>query len=392
MLLEVVTTVSPILALPAWVDRAALLFLAAGLPVAIILAWAFELTPDGLRRDSGGAAGAAYRRRPIDYVIVIVLGAALAFFVADRVRAPAGSSGPGSRPSVAVLPFANLSGDEQAAPFAAGIHDDLLTHLSRIASLRTVPRTSVLKYRGTTLTIPEIAAELRVDAVLVAGVQRAGDRVRINAQLIDATSDEHMWAEQFDRGLTTADVFDIQSDIATSIAAALRATLTNEERLRLRKVPTDSLAALDAYFLGKQMLENRALESLWAAIEYFETVVELDPNFALGWSGLADAYMLLPEYSFDVDRDMVDLGDDRIAAFRYARNVVEPLDDVDLPERLREVQRAGVDARDQDAQLTPVAGMGQGDVADVVLEVEVLVVHPVREIEFQRHAHEAATE
>ena len=305
LLLEVVTTVAPILALPAWVERATLLFLATGFPVAIILAWAFELTPTGLRRDSGGGTPVA-RRSPIDYVIVIVLGAALAFFVGERLATPPAGSERPDRPAVAVLPFTNLSGDEQTAPFAAGIHDDLLTHLSRIASLSTVSRTSVLKYRATSLSIPEIAAELDVDAVLVAGVQRAGDRVRINAQLIDAASDEHVWAEQFDRSLTTANVFDIQSDIATSIAAALRASLTDDDRQRLSKVPTDSLAALDAYFLGKQMLENRALPSLRAAIEYFETVVELDPNFALGWSGLADAYMLLPEYSFDVDRVMVE--------------------------------------------------------------------------------------
>ena len=208
--------------------------------------------------------------------------------------------------SIAIIPFENMSGDEANKPFTTGIHDDLLTHLSRIGSIRTLSRTSMLKYAGTTLSVPEIAAELGVATILEGGVQRSGNRIRINAQLIRADRDEHLWAETYDRELTASNVFEIQSDIARAIADALRATLTEDDERRLASVPTHNIDALDRYFIGRQLLEQRKLVSIEAAIQYFEQVTELDINFALGWSGLADAYMLLPEYSSTVDRAFVD--------------------------------------------------------------------------------------
>jgi tetratricopeptide (TPR) repeat protein len=162
-----------------------------------------------------------------------------------------------------------------------------------------------MQYQGTTKTIPEIAAELGVATVLEGGVQRSGDRVRINVQLIDAATDEHLWAETYDRELTAVNIFDIQSDISRKIAAQLRAALTQDEEQRLDVVPTQSIAALDSYFIGKQLLELRTPDSLTAAVEHFERVVQIDPDFALAWSGLADAYMLLPEYSPSADRKMI---------------------------------------------------------------------------------------
>jgi tetratricopeptide (TPR) repeat protein len=154
--------------------------------------------------------------------------------------------------------------------------------------------------------MPEIGVELGVATILEAGVQRVGDRVRINVQLIDAAADKHIWAEQYDRELTAANVFEIQSGIARAIAGQLQATLTNDDERRLDAVPTKNIDALQSYFIGKKMLEDRTVRSLQAAAEYFETVVDLDPDFALGWSGLADAYMLLPEYSSTIDRDLVE--------------------------------------------------------------------------------------
>jgi TolB-like protein/class 3 adenylate cyclase/cytochrome c-type biogenesis protein CcmH/NrfG len=203
--------------------------------------------------------------------------------------------------SIAVLPFANMSGDAANEPFTIGIHDDLLSHLSRIGSLKTISRTSVLQYRDTTKTIPEIAGELGVATILEGGVQRAGDRVRINVQLIDAATDEHLWAGTYERQLTAANIFAIQSEIATAIAEALQVTLSPEEQQRIESAPTQNLAAVETYFLGKQLLERRTTESLSAAVEYFQQVIELDPNFALAHSGLADAYMLLPEYTASID-------------------------------------------------------------------------------------------
>jgi len=304
LILQVVATVAPILELPSWFERSVLLLLAIGFPVAIILAWAFELTPAGVKRDSG--SGGAGGRKPIDYLIVLVLGVAIAYFAVDKFYLSARDSTSALEASIAVLPFTNMTQDAQNDPFTDGIHDDLLTHLSRISSLRTTSRTSVLQYRDTTKTVPEIAAELGVATILEAGVQRAGDRVRINVQLIDAFADEHLWAEQYDRELTAANVFDIQSEIARAIADKLQATLSNDDLRRLDSVPTMDIDALQSYFIGKRMLEDRTVQSLTAAVEYFEKVVELDSEFALGWSGLADAYMLLPEYSSSIDRELVE--------------------------------------------------------------------------------------
>jgi len=305
LLLQVAATVAPILELPTWFEKTVLLLLAVGFPVAVILAWAFQLTPAGVQRDAGSARPSTEGRRPVDRIVVLVLGLALAYFVADKFLFTEHSSGGSLEASVAVLPFTNMTQDEGNDPFAAGIHDDLLTHLSRIASLKTTSRTSVLQYRDTTKTIPEIGAELGVATIVEAGVQRSGDRVRINVQLIDAAADEHIWAETYDRELTAANVFEIQSEIAQAIAVQLQAALTTDDLRRLEAIPTNSLDALQSYFIGKKMLEDRTVPSLTAAVEYFEKVVELDPNFALGWSGLADANMLLPEYSASVDRDAV---------------------------------------------------------------------------------------
>jgi len=305
LLLQVVDTIGPILDFSLGFQRLVLVLLTIGFPVAVILAWILELTPEGLQRDSGSDSPNPALARWLDKTIIVVLALAVVYFLAEKALFNETASEVGVGRSVAILPLANLSQDESTAPFALGIHDDLLTHMSRIKSLRTVSRTSVMQYQGTTKTIPEIAQELGVATVLEGGVQRSGDRVRINVQLINAATDEHLWAETYDRELTAANVFDIQSDISRMIANRLRATLTADEEQRLDAVPTQSIAALDSYFIGKQLLELRTLESLTAAVEHFEHVVEIDPDFALAWSGLADAYMLLPEYSASIDRKMV---------------------------------------------------------------------------------------
>jgi len=304
LFLQVVDTIGPILDLSLGFQRIVLVLLAIGFPVAVLLAWILELTPEGLQLDSSRASPSPSLARTLDKTIIVVLSIAVVYFVAEKTLFSEATPDTEFGRSIAVLPFANLSQEESTTPFALGIHDDLLTQLSRIKSVRTVSRTSVMQYQGTTKTIPEIAAELGVATVLEGGVQRSGDRVRINVQLIDAT-DEHLWAETYDRKLTAANIFDIQSDISRMIANQLRAALTADEEQRLDAVPTQSIAALDSYFVGKQLLELRTLESLTTAVEHFERVVEIDPDFALAWSGLADAYMLLPEYSASIDRQMV---------------------------------------------------------------------------------------
>jgi len=238
----------------------------------------------------------------LDRAIIVVLLVGITWLAADKLLWTDGETViTEDKRSVAVIPFQNMSQDAANEPFTIGIHDDLLTQISKIGSIKTISRTSVLQYRDTTKTIPEIARELGVATILEGGVQRAGSRVRINAQLIDAATDEHLWAETYDRELNATNIFAIQSEIALAIAAALQATLTVDEQQRLDNVPTRSIAALERYFVGKQMLEGRNTDSLLAAVDYFQQVIKLDPDFALAYSGLADAYMLLPEYTASVD-------------------------------------------------------------------------------------------
>lgn len=307
VLLQVVATVAPILELPNWISRGALVLLALGFPVSIVLAWAFEVTPEGIKRDAAQKQSGTPVDRKIEFLIIGVLSFTVVYFAADKFVLSASQPPQTTQigKSVAVLVFDNLSGDAANDPFTMGIHDDLLTSISRIGSIKTISRTSVLQYRGTTKTIPEIAQELGVATILEGGIQRSGNRVRINAQLIDASVDKHLWAETYDRELTAENIFAIQSEIAAAIANELRATLTADEQRRLVNVPTRNIAALETYFIGKRMLEDRTKESLLAAIEYFEKVTDLDPNFALAHSGLADAYMLLPEYWAGADRDLI---------------------------------------------------------------------------------------
>ena len=323
LLLQIAATVAPILSLPEWFEELVLVLLGIGLPVALILAWALEQSPDGLVRDSG--APSSNRAQVIDYAILVFVAIGALYLLFDRTgRAPQASNAALDR-SVAVLPFTNLNDDTENEAFTAGIHSDLLAQLSKIRSLRTISRTSMLRYRDSGQSVPEIAEELGVATVLEAGVQRAGQSVRISVQLINAAADEPMWTEVYDRELTAANIFAIQSEIAQAIGAQLQASLSSDDLRRLDHVPTNSLDALDAYFVGKQMLERRTLRALEEAIEYFESVVELDPNFALGWSGIADAYMLLPEYSSSFDRGL--------AETRAREGVLRALElDPELPE------------------------------------------------------------
>ena len=311
LLLQLSDVIFPPLGLPEQAITLVLVIAAAGFPIALVLAWVFDLTSKGVTRTTTGVPFQPHplsRSRVIEFALIGVLVFAVGYLYLDRLASQGGKSEIGretSARSVAVLPFANLSGEESNEAFTNGIHDDLVSHVSRIGSIRTISRTSVIQYRETMKTIPEIAKELGVGAVLEGGVQRVGDRVRINAQLIDAGTDRHLWADSFDRELTAHNIFSIQSEIAMAIANALQVTLTADEQRRLVSVPTNNIAALETYFIGKRMLEDRTKESLQAAVEYFEKVIELDPNFALAHSGLADAYMLLPEYWSGADRDMV---------------------------------------------------------------------------------------
>ncbi|MCH7501957.1 MAG: winged helix-turn-helix domain-containing protein [Proteobacteria bacterium] len=204
-----------------------------------------------------------------------------------------------SRYSIAVLPFRNRSAVAEDAFFVDGIHDDILIQLAKLSSLdKVISRTSVERYRETTKPLQQIGQELAVATILEGGVQRAGDQVRINAQLIDAQTDEHLWAETYDRELTVENLFAIQSEISREIVGALQLVLTDEENARLKVMPTISLEAHNEFVLGHREMAKRTAEALFQAQAHFENAIELDPNYALAYVGLADSLTLQFVYGF----------------------------------------------------------------------------------------------
>ena len=306
-----------LLASPPWIARLLLAVLVLLFPLVLALAWRFELTAEGLKATADtstgtGTGGHLARRLTLGSVAAVALViAALIVWRATPVGSnvvdtPAPSVAEADveavpiadpRPSVAVLPFQNRSDSATDRYFADGMHDDILTQLAKIAALKVIARTSVEQFRDTRMTTRQIGTELGVRTVLEGGVQRVGDRVRINVQLIDARDDAHLWAETYDRVLTAANVFAIQSEVAAAVAAALATTLTPAEQRRVEAVPTRSLEAWEAYQLGQQRLARRTTESLAEAKTFFERAIDADPRFALAQVGLAETLRLRIGYS-----------------------------------------------------------------------------------------------
>jgi len=313
---------------PDWVMQSILLVLALGLPLVIIFSWAFEVTPDGIKREADIERSSSITKhtgRKLDRSITVLLIVAVAYFFWESrysENTPSSDQPEATQPaavtqvdntaepapteptdieidphSIAVLPFDNRSDREQDEFFVEGIHDDLLTNLAKISALKVISRTSVTRYKDTQLPIPEIAEQLGVATIMEGAVQRAGNTVRINVQLIDAQTDEHLWAEIFDRELTTENLFAIQSEISNKIAEALKATLSLEEQQRVNDRPTENLAAYSAYQRGRQLIVRRTAETIDKALLEFQRAVEIDPDFALAWVGIAESAMLALEFS-----------------------------------------------------------------------------------------------
>jgi TolB-like protein/Flp pilus assembly protein TadD len=264
----------------------------AGFVVSVVLAWLFEWTPEGVKLDRKIEADAPLPRRShhlMNYAIIALLAVALIVSVTFNVRdvsVPVASS-------IAVLPFTSRSTNPENELFADGIHDDLLTRLASIKALKVISRTSVMGYRDTSKNLRQIGDELGVETILEGAVQRVGDSVRINMQLIDAVSDEHIWAATYERRLTMENIFSIQREISEAVASALQATLSPGEQVRVAATPTSDLRAYRLYKEAKANLYQRQLETLRDAREQFQEALRLDPNFAEAHAGLAESTILL---------------------------------------------------------------------------------------------------
>ena len=300
LLVQVAGTVLPMFGAPDWLPRSIVILLAIGFIPALIFSWVFELTPQGLKRDEDVAPGqsiAPQTARRMDRMIITVLVLALAYFVLDKfVLAPRrdaarirnDSPPANSTKSIAVLPFENLSSDKENAYFADGIQDEILTRLAKIGALKVISRTSTSHYASSPGNLPEIAKQLGVANILEGSIQKAKDAVHVNVQLIRAATDEHIWAESYDRKLD--DIFGVEAEVAQNIATALSAKLTGAEQAALAEKPTSNSAAYDAYLRG---LGNLAENSLNAAAHSFAEAVRIDPQFALAWAKLCRAHSLI---------------------------------------------------------------------------------------------------
>lgn len=320
ILLQLAEMLTAYFAWPDWVPQVFLVLLIVGFVPAVLAAWAFEITTEGVKLEKDVVrpkAAKPKKRRRLDVTILVTMALGLAVFIwksdyegklvevetmsAEQARQSAEppvtiKAQPVllddiEQNSIAVLPFANLSADPADVYFADGIHEDLLAQLARIDDFRVIARTSVREYRDSAKDLRTIANELRVANIMEGTVQRVGDRVRINVQLIDARTSGHLWAETYDRELTTNNLFDIQSEIARAIVQSMQATLTDAELAGLGDVPTDNVEAYDLYLKARQLARGETRSGFQEAYKLYQQALALDPAFKLGWIGLAHVHI-----------------------------------------------------------------------------------------------------
>ena len=312
LVLQVADVLVQALELPAVWNKGVVALLVLGIIPTLVFAWVYELTPEGIKRESEidrSESITDVTAHRLNIAVLIMGSLAIALFAWDRFRAapvpveitddaartPAGAEEPAadSMPVVAVLPLQAVSAEEEGRFLASGLHDDLLTRLARLEAFRVISRTSVMEYADTTKNLREIGRELGAGFIVEGGLQAIGGRVRIDAQLIDARTDEHLWAETFERPLTSANLFDVQGEIAAAIAEATHATLSPSDRAVLEEVPTENLAAYEAYLSGNERIATLTRPDMHATVAAYEKAVALDPDFVDAWANLALARIRL---------------------------------------------------------------------------------------------------
>lgn len=328
LVVQVAATLLPVFEAPGWVMRVLVALLAIGFVAALVFSWVYELTPEGIKRESEVAADASITRhtgRRMDRLILAGLGLAIAVVAADRLwpespsevqpaaktaAPPAATATPAAAPlqpesgqdavvdppahRIAVLPFLNLSADQAQEYFSDGITEEILNGLARIEALTVTSRTSSFHFKGKDQPLPEIAKALGVDYVLEGSVRTAGSQVRITAQLIRVAGDAHLWSDTWTREL--ADVFAVQEEVARQVARELEARLTPQDEARLARVGTRNAVAYQAFLRGRHLWSQRTVPSLEAAVAAFREAIEVDPAFVDAWAGLAQTWAILPEY------------------------------------------------------------------------------------------------
>jgi TolB-like protein/Flp pilus assembly protein TadD len=353
LLVQVATQVFPFLEIPNWVVRLVIAVVAIGFPIALVIAWAFELTPEGLKRtEVADAMPAVATKKKHAWVYIVVIGAAISaalFFIGRYTARNSGAySSKIPTKSIAVLPFDNLSRDPDNAYFAEGVQDEILTRLARVADLKVISRTSTQRFKSAPSNLRDIARQLGVRNIVEGSVQKANNQVRVNVQLINAITDAHLWADTYDRKLT--DIFAVESDIAKTIADTLRVKLTGSEKQMMAAQTTNDTTAYELYHKGRSLWEKRSGDNIPKAIAFYEQAIARDPNYALAYAGLANAYILLPFYTGADRLDAYSKAKDAaLKALRLDSNLAEAhdalgkvlfFDEIDLAGAMREYKRA----------------------------------------------------
>jgi adenylate cyclase len=300
---QIATQIFPFLEIPNWVVRLIIVLIAIGFPIALVIAWAFEATPEGIKRtEVADTMPAMAGQKKHVWIYVVAIGAAISVALFFLGRYTAGSGTPRqsevatvSGKSIAVLPFDNLSRDPDNAFFAEGVQDEILTRLAKVADLKVIARTSTQKFKSAPADLRDVAKQLDVTNILEGSVQKVNDQVRVNVQLINALTNAHLWAEIYDRKLT--DIFAVESDIAKTIADQLQAKLTGSEKQMMAAQPTTDTTAYELYHKGRSLWGKRTGDNIPKAIAFFEQAIARDPNYALAYAGLASAYILSPFYT-----------------------------------------------------------------------------------------------
>jgi TolB-like protein/Flp pilus assembly protein TadD len=352
-----ITQVLPVFDIPNWIIRLIVLLIIIGLPIALALAWMFEITPQGIKRtETADAMLTSARQKQRAWIYVVVVGALLSIglfllgrYTAQTPRQSETATGTALlQKSIAVLPFENLSGNPENAYFTQGIQEEIVTRLAKIADLKVISRTSTQHFKSSPENLAQIAKQLGVANILEGSVQRSGDQVRVNVQLIKAATGAHLWADTFDRKLI--DIFAVESDIATTIAQTLQATLTGSEKTSIAKRSTASTEAYELYLKGRFFWNKRTGADLRTATEYFNQALGKDPNYALAYAGLGDSYSLLPIYGVASPADSFPQAkaaakkalelDDTLAEAHCSLALVLQFYDYDIEQSLKEFERA----------------------------------------------------
>ena len=309
--IEVVDTLAPRMAMPEWVPGLVIILMLIGLPIALLFAWAFELTPEGVQKSKDvdvEVSVTAGTDRKLDRMIIAGLALGMVFLLADRFRGGPGEMGEpvaGAAPpaeetqasevSIAVLPFVNMSSDPEQEYFSDGISEELLNVLTKVEGLKVAARTSSFSFKGQNKPVGEIAEVLGVGHILEGSVRKSGTQIRITAQLIRVSDGFHMWSDTYDRELVN--IFAIQDEIAEAIVSELRVRLTGQTKIA--STSTRNTEAYQAYLKGRYFWNLRSGPDILTAVEHFETATGLDPEFAEAWAGLADVFVVLPAYDPD---------------------------------------------------------------------------------------------